>query len=274
VSDLAGNRDNFCYRHPDRQSFILCQRCGRTVCPQCSTQAAVGVHCPECVKEARANAPKRPPVNIRAARRLRSPRGGLTVTYVIMALMAVGYVLSLLGPAVLLSIAFVPDLTLIHPWTMLTYPFASGSVLSLLLNGLVMFFLGRQAEESLGRARFITLFLISTFAGAVAMLMFVPDGALLGSSPPIWGLFGVILIYARSQGANVTGLIVMLALFVIIGLVVGTTWQASVGGLVGGATVTTAYVRLGAVRQAREQRLAIAGIVVALVVLAVVALVI
>ena len=43
---------NVCYRHPDRQSYILCQRCGRTICSQCQTQAPVGVHCPECVREA------------------------------------------------------------------------------------------------------------------------------------------------------------------------------------------------------------------------------
>ena len=45
---IAGN---FCYRHPDRQSFVLCQRCGRTICPECQTQAPVGVHCPECMRE-------------------------------------------------------------------------------------------------------------------------------------------------------------------------------------------------------------------------------
>ena len=33
VSDAGADRANFCYRHPDRQSYILCQRCGRTICP-------------------------------------------------------------------------------------------------------------------------------------------------------------------------------------------------------------------------------------------------
>ena len=33
--EFADNRDNFCYRHPDRQSFVLCQRCLRTICPEC-----------------------------------------------------------------------------------------------------------------------------------------------------------------------------------------------------------------------------------------------
>jgi membrane associated rhomboid family serine protease len=266
VSDLSANRDNFCYRHPDRQSFILCQRCGRTVCPQCATQAAVGVHCPECVKEARAKAPQRPPVNIRVARGLRSSTGPV-VTYAILALMALGFVLSLVAPRVLTAIAYIPGATLLQPWTMLTYPFAHASPLSLLLNGLVIFLVGRQAEQMLGRLGFATLFLISTFGGAVAMLLFVPGGVLLGSSPAIWGFFGVILVYARSQGGNVTGLLVMLGLFVIIGLVVGTTWQASLGGMVSGAAVTAVSVRFGGPRRTRQRRLAVAGIVGALLVL-------
>ena len=40
-----------CYRHPGRQSWVLCQRCGRTVCPECQIMAPVGVHCPDCVAE-------------------------------------------------------------------------------------------------------------------------------------------------------------------------------------------------------------------------------
>jgi hypothetical protein len=32
VSDVSHDPANYCYRHPDRQSFVLCQRCGRTIC--------------------------------------------------------------------------------------------------------------------------------------------------------------------------------------------------------------------------------------------------
>src|SRR5690606_34348553 len=52
-TEFTSNRDNFCYRHPDRQSFVLCQRCLRTICPECQTPAAVGVICPECMKAER-----------------------------------------------------------------------------------------------------------------------------------------------------------------------------------------------------------------------------
>ena len=50
-----------CYRHPGRQSWVLCQRCGRTVCPECQIVAPVGVHCPDASRDLR--------------RRLLAPRG-------------------------------------------------------------------------------------------------------------------------------------------------------------------------------------------------------
>src|SRR3978361_2380882 len=61
MTQLPDSPANYCYRHPDRQSFVLCQRCGRTICPECQTQAAVGVHCPECVREARQSMPRAAP---------------------------------------------------------------------------------------------------------------------------------------------------------------------------------------------------------------------
>src|SRR5690606_23363536 len=42
-----------CYRHPDRETWIACQRCGRPICPDCMHSAAVGFHCPECIAQAR-----------------------------------------------------------------------------------------------------------------------------------------------------------------------------------------------------------------------------
>jgi len=270
VTDLPYDRENYCYRHPNRQSFILCQRCGRTICTACQTQASVGVHCPECVATARQNAPKQRPAAVRAARAWRSNSDKPLATYVAIGIMAVVFLAGLLLDTNRF-LAYFPVATALQPWTMLTHPFVHVSILSLLLDGLVLFLIGRQVESMLGRGRFITLFFISALAGAVALLLFVPGGAAIGAGPVIWGFFGAILIYSRSQGSDVRGLLIMLGLFLVLGIVLGSTWQVNVGGLAGGSAVTAVYLRFGAIRQKNQQTLAIAGIAAVLVVIAAIA---
>ena len=46
-----------CYRHPDRQTYIGCTRCGRPACPECLRSAAVGHQCVDCVAVAAASVP-------------------------------------------------------------------------------------------------------------------------------------------------------------------------------------------------------------------------
>src|ERR1700759_1389572 len=43
-----------CYRHPDRETWVSCSRCGKPACPDCRREAAVGQQCLECVREANA----------------------------------------------------------------------------------------------------------------------------------------------------------------------------------------------------------------------------
>ena len=88
TSEFHANPDNFCYRHPGRQSFVLCQRCMRTVCPECQTQAAVGVICPECMQQQRRDqTPAQRRANRRwGARSMTAVGGRPIVTYWIIAI--------------------------------------------------------------------------------------------------------------------------------------------------------------------------------------------
>src|SRR5215469_11965697 len=40
-----------CYRHPGRETYVSCVRCGRPACPDCLRSAAVGQQCVNCVRE-------------------------------------------------------------------------------------------------------------------------------------------------------------------------------------------------------------------------------
>ena len=63
-----------CPRHPDRESYVRCQRCERPVCPECQRPAAVGVQCVDCVAEGAKTV--RPARTVFGGRGHRRPPGG------------------------------------------------------------------------------------------------------------------------------------------------------------------------------------------------------
>ncbi|HYN88142.1 MAG TPA: tetratricopeptide repeat protein, partial [Ardenticatenaceae bacterium] len=38
-----------CSVHPDRETMLRCNRCGRPMCPECAVRTPVGLRCRECV---------------------------------------------------------------------------------------------------------------------------------------------------------------------------------------------------------------------------------
>ncbi|MBN1219581.1 MAG: hypothetical protein JXM69_11680 [Anaerolineae bacterium] len=41
----------FCYRHPDVETGLRCNRCGKPICPRCARRTPVGFRCPDCIRE-------------------------------------------------------------------------------------------------------------------------------------------------------------------------------------------------------------------------------
>ena len=237
----ARDANDYCYRHPDRQSYMLCQRCGRTICPECQTQASVGVHCPECIREARARAPKRKPAIVTAFRR---GSNRPVVTYSIMAICAVVFLLQLvLGDAVFQLFGYAPFLTESEPWRMLTSAFlhSTSFLPHILFNMYALFVLGPDLERMLGRARFIALYLISAFGGSVAVLVLNLGnvyGGVVGASGAIFGLFGALFVIQRKLGGNTLQLVLVIGANLVLGFVIpNISWQGHLGGLLTGALV-------------------------------------
>jgi hypothetical protein len=52
IADAAAQEDEglFCYRHPDRETYVRCGRCDRPICSRCAMQGPVGFRCRECGK--------------------------------------------------------------------------------------------------------------------------------------------------------------------------------------------------------------------------------
>ena len=273
MSEASANPDNFCYRHPDRQSFVLCQRCGRTICAECQTPAAVGVHCPECMRESRQSAPRTKPAVVTSVRRL-AQSGTPIVTYAIMALCVVVFAAEvftgqLVGPGspIVDALLYYPPYTAIEPWRMLTSLFVHGSILHILFNMFSLFVLGPELERMVGRWRFGALFLLSGLGGSVAVLLTSPNSAVIGASGAIFGLFGAYFVIARHLGSNSRQLIIVIVINLVIGFVVpGIAWQAHVGGLIIGALVAFVFVRTREPQKLVIQLLLLAGVLALLIV--------
>ncbi|KRD53784.1 rhomboid family intramembrane serine protease [Microbacterium sp. Root280D1] len=280
--EFADNRDNFCYRHPDRQSFVLCQRCLRTICPECQTQAAVGVICPECMAAERKN---RTPAQKRAERRWGGRGAALAsrgsgkpvVTYSLLAITSFIGLLQLIpgvGQAITGQLLFAagylyPDLSLMpfEPWRLLTAVFVHGGFLHLALNMLALWMLGQSLEPMLGRIRFLSLYLISGLGGSVAVALLAPGTATVGASGAIFGLMAALLIIGRHIGANVTGILVILGINFVVGFVFSQNiaWQAHLGGAIVGALVAFILTRTRRREQRTLQIVLLVAVVVALV---------
>lgn len=280
--EFRRNRDNFCYRHPDRQSFVLCQRCGRTVCPECQTQAAVGVICPECMREQQK---AQSPAQRRAERRwARGPRAVAVsdsrplATYAIIGITALVYVVTLIpgfGQTVQGALAFqagylYPQLSgTFEPWRLLTVALVHSGIWHIGLNMLALWMIGRSLEPLLGRWRFVTLYVLSALGGSVAVALLSPGTQVVGASGAIFGLFGALLVIGRHIGANIAGIAVILAINLAIGFVPGfnVSWQAHVGGLVAGAAIGFVFTRTRSAALQRRQTWLLVGVGLALLAL-------
>jgi len=100
---------------------------------------------------------------------------------------------TLLPNALLEYLVFLPQYALTRPWTAVTYMFLHGGLSHILFNMVGLFFFGSRVESRLGERRFISLYLLSGVAGALAYLIFTPRGPMVGASG---GVFGVMMAFA------------------------------------------------------------------------------
>lgn len=257
-----------CYRHPGRQSWVLCQRCGRTICPECQILAPVGVHCPECVREtsggvqwrsAGAGPAKVTPIRRRSrgSGRVRSMlvrEDGPPVTRVILgvtaALWLIGFLtvgISALGAGLPFDwLAALPG-DEVQIWRFVTAPLAYpsalsvGVVLGFALNVVFFFLSGPQLERMLGRRRFLGTLLTATVIGESAALLSGQPG--YGLIAPLFGLFAALLVLEWQSQQLRTQILIMLGINLLITIVLnrGYGLPELIGGLLGGAGMTWIY---------------------------------
>jgi membrane associated rhomboid family serine protease len=239
-----------CYRHPDRETGLSCSECGRPICTECMTPAAVGLRCPE-----HAGTRKRvnPP---RVVRRVPQGRTDALVTRTLIAINVVVYLITAVQGAGVNAPGgrLFNDMFLYGPavgqgdwWRLITAAFLHASILHIGLNMYVLWIIGAPVEQYLGRARFLGLYFVSGLAGSAGALVLTPTALTVGASGAIFGILGALLIIewqttGRLAGNAMTWIVINLALsFVISNVSIG----GHVGGLIGGILVTLSFANWG-----------------------------
>ncbi|MFI6705883.1 rhomboid family intramembrane serine protease [Nonomuraea sp. NPDC050478] len=257
-----------CYRHPDRETWVRCQRCDRPICPDCMRDAAVGFQCPECVAEGN-----------RGIRQAKSTFGGAVVR-------APYVTWTILAANVLVFVAqyFVPDIQRLlgmnslfvalgdEYYRLITAAFVHGGMFHILFNSWALYVIGPYLERAFGHVRFVALYLVSALGGSVLGLwMDNPRILTVGASGAIFGLFGAVFVVGRRLNLDVRGIAVLIAINLAITFIVpGISWTGHIGGLVTGAALSAALAYAPRENRTVWQVAAVAGFVVLLAVLVVV----
>ncbi len=132
----------------------------------------------------------------------------------------------------------------------------STSPLHILFNMWALIVVGPSLEQALGRARFITVYLLSALGGSVLFyLIGPPTEPALGASGAIFGLFGAWFVVAKRLRLDARGILVLIGINLVISFTISNiAWQAHIGGLITGAALTAAYAYAP-----RSQRLLVQG---------------
>ncbi|MCU1534487.1 MAG: hypothetical protein JWR53_968 [Glaciihabitans sp.] len=260
----------YCYRHPQRESYVSCQRCGRIICPECQTQAAVGVHCPECVKEARASAPK---VKSTVAMAFSRSSSAPVVTYVLSAIVAVLSLLTLLPKIdayLFNTLALGAGGFLDRPWTAVTNVLINfGGPLNIAIAVFVIFWFGRMFESFVGRIRFI-LFVVLTALGGSAAVILLNGGAGAGTVTLTTGLLVAIFLVGRHLGSDNWYLLLFAGINLVFNFASGGGWQSIVGGIVASAVTAVIFTQTRRLSRRRLQIVLLTALGLVLVALCVV----
>lgn len=287
-----------CYRHPDREATILCQRCSKPICVECMVEAAVGFQCPSCVssghretRQHRVNPGGFIPRGPQAA--TVSLIGANVVTYVVVLLSGglsgtLGRYLALAPQGVCGSadgaflfrnmtydacitrpgLVWYPGVSSGAVWQVLTSAFLHSGVIHLGFNMMALWFLGPQLEMAVGKAKFLTLYFTSALVASVFVVWLSnPFSTTVGASGAIFGLLGTFLVLTIKQGSDYRPFLIWLGLNVAFTFTSsGISWQGHLGGFVGGAAVAAIWAYLPRKRHFAAETILICVAVAAIVV--------
>ncbi len=130
-------------------------------------------------------------------------------------------------------------------WRLVTSGFLHAGLMHLAFNMILLWFIGSQMEPQLGRARFLTLYVVSLLGGSFGALLLSPNAVTVGASGAIFGLMGAAsaIIYARGGNPLQSGIGMLLVFNLVFSFVLSNvSIGGHLGGLAAGALAGGAFV--------------------------------
>ena len=261
----------YCYRHPDRETGLSCSECGRPICADCANFGPVGIRCPDHASVRRGPTARVKPPQVRRAPGIALATNQAPVTYTLIAINAVIYLIGasqgagLNNPGGQLYAKLwldAPQLQAGGWWRLVTTMFLHASVLHIAFNMFALWVIGRPVEQYLGTLRYLGLYFVSGLAGSAGALLQTP-GVTVGASGAIFGILGAMMILEWQVTGSLAGQAMsLIAINLVISfLIPGISWGGHVGGLIGGILVMLAYSHWGNRGRAQYGQLGLGGVI-------------
>lgn len=148
-------------------------------------------------------------------------------------------------------------------WRLISYAFLHGSIVHILLNGWMVYDLGRACEPLLGTARFTVVYIASAIAAGLASAAYAgyrgePWSPSVGASGALFGLFGLLLAFSirhRERGLRNSLLESIIYTVIFTVFIPRADHAAHAGGLLTGAVFGFFTPRPVTSRNARRWRI-------------------
>jgi membrane associated rhomboid family serine protease len=279
--EQTGPQVTTCYRHPGRETYVSCVRCGRHACPDCMRSASVGQQCVDCIGQ-----------GARSTRQASTalggrPAAGAVVTWTLVAINVVVFLVTWVRPNIVTDLEMLGYAMYgfggpLHGvaagewYRLITSAFLAPATgqgglgfLDILFNMWALVFVGPALEGLLGRLRFLSVYLLSAVGGGVMYYFLAAENApAVGASGAIFGLFGAWFVVSKRLRLDTRAIVILIAVNLALSLFLHNiiAWQDHIGGLLTGVLLTAAYVYAPRKNRVALQVLATVVVVVLLVI--------
>jgi membrane associated rhomboid family serine protease len=254
---MSSAEPRYCYRHPDRETGLSCSECGRPICADCATFAAVGIRCPDHAggRGGKKSRQLRPPT-VHRAQGVALATGSAPITKALIAINVAIYLITveqggagLNNPGGHLLFSWILDAHDVANggwYRLVTNMFLHASLVHIGFNMYALWIIGTPVEQYLGRARYLGLYFVSGLAGSAGALLWTP-GFSLGASGAVFGVLGAMMILewqitGRLAGNALTWIAINLFVDFVYNSAGGAiSIGAHIGGAVGGILITLGY---------------------------------